>query len=236
MDSGSEKEQNHQDHIFADFVRKTEIPKILEKHKIDINYLLNEENFPLLEKPVPNLCADRLDYSLRTAIIFQEINEKTLNYLINNLITKDNQWVFRDQKSAKKYAELFLKMNRGYYAGLASAKMFRTVGDLIKYGLQKGYLNFDDLYTIDEKVLRKLKEKSKRDEKLKILLKRINEPKKTINNPKDFDVQVFCKSRIVDPLFLEKGKINRLSKFDQNWRKIVRQELKPKLYFLKFLG
>jgi len=33
---------------------------------------------------------------------------------------------------------------------------------------------------------------------------------------------------------MRKGKIKRLSKIKPNWGKIVKQELKPKEYFLKF--
>ncbi len=237
IDGGSEKKQNYQDEIFVNFVRKTEIPQILAKYKINADDILDKiDQLPLLERSLPDLCADRLDYSLRTAIIFQEVNRRTLNYLINNLTARDNQWVFKNQKSARKYAELFLRMNQGYYAGLASARMFRTTGDLVKYALKKGYLNFDDLYTTDEAVLEKLKRKAKSDKTLGLLLERINDPTKTINNPEDYDTQVYCKSRMVDPLFLVKKKAIRLSEVDKKWQKIVEEELKPKRYFLKFLG
>lgn len=236
LDSGSEKEQNHQDNIYEKFVKKSEIPAILQKNKVDIDFLLNKDNFLLLEKDLPNLCADRLDYSLRTAVIFREIDEKTLKSLLKSLTIKGNQWVFKERKSAKRYAELFLKMNRFYYAGLDSARMFRTTGDLVKYALQKGYLNIDDLYTTDAVVLKKLKRKAKSDKTLGLLLERINDPTKTINNPENYDSQVYCKSRMVDPLFLEKKRVVRLSEVDIKWRKIVKKELQPKLYFLKFIS
>ncbi|MBI2263045.1 HD domain-containing protein [Candidatus Berkelbacteria bacterium] len=73
LDAGSEKEHNHQDNVFDEFVRKSEIPGILKKYGLDLEYILDDKNFPLKEKDLPDLCADRIDYSLRTATSFKEI-------------------------------------------------------------------------------------------------------------------------------------------------------------------
>ena len=64
--SSSEKE-DHQDNIFEQFVKNSEIPKILVKYNIDVNYILNDDNFLLKEQKLPELCADRIDYILRDA-------------------------------------------------------------------------------------------------------------------------------------------------------------------------
>jgi hypothetical protein len=53
------------------------------------------------------------------------------------------------------------------------------------------------------------------------------------NDPGDFDTQVFCKNRVVDPLFLEGKEIKRLSDAYPE-RKIILQNVKPREYFLKF--
>ena len=112
--------------------------------------------------------------------------------------------------------------------------MFRTVGDCLKYVLQKEYISQDDLYTTDKIVLEKLQKFLDKDEKLGLLWERMNNKVKVINNPNNFDVQVFCKSRIVDPLFKDNGILKRISEVDPNWGGIIEQELKPKQYFLKF--
>ena len=76
LDVGSEKEHNHQDNFFDVYIRKTQIPEIIEKYGFDPDYIFNDKNFPLEEKELPDLCADRIDYSLRTATIFKVINEQ----------------------------------------------------------------------------------------------------------------------------------------------------------------
>jgi len=236
LDSGSEKEHNHQDNLFDEFVRKTEIPDIIKKYGFDLEYILDDKNFPLKEKDLPDLCADRIDYSLRTAVIFGELNDNDKEYLLKNLTTQNENWVFKNFESAKKYAELFLKLNREYYAGFPSALMFRAVGDCLRYVLDKNYISEDDLYTTDKIVLEKIKRfiDIDKDEKLKLFWDRMNNKVRARNDPNDYDARVFCKSRIVDPLFRDNGILRRVSEKDSSWRDIIKEELKPKQYFLKF--
>ena len=80
--SGSQKNHDLQDNIFVDFVLKTEIPSILRKYDFDIDYILDEKNFPLQERDLPDLCADRIDYSLRTAIVFKESEQEEVRNIL----------------------------------------------------------------------------------------------------------------------------------------------------------
>lgn len=234
LDVGSEKEHNHQDNIFAEFVKKSEIPAILKKYNLKIDYILNEHNFPLLERFLPELCADRIDYSLRTAVVFNELNQEDVKYFLDNLTTESNNWIFRNFESAKRYADLFLRLNRDYFAGLSSAIMFKSVGECLRYAIEKGYLTEEDLYKTDKEVLKKIEKHLRKDEKLKLLFRRMNNQVRVSNNPEDFDSRVFCKSRIVDPLYRYNGSVVRLSETNPEWKEIVRSESQPKEYFLKF--
>jgi len=235
LDSGSETEQNHQDNVFKAYVKKTTIPSILQKHKLDTNYILNEQNFPLKERLLPDLCADRIDYSLRTAFIFNEIKKTDVEQFLKNLIVEHDYWVFKNLEKAKKYAELFQKLNSLYYAGLPSAVMFRTVGDCLRYALEKSYITKTDLYTlVDNQVLEKIKKYLNKDSKLKLLFDRMNNKIKFRIDPGDYNAHVFCKSRIVDPLCKYQGRIKRLSEIDGDWGLVVKREFVPKEYFIKF--
>ncbi len=234
LDTGSEKEHNHQDNVFDEFVRKSEIPQILKKYNLDLEYILNDKNFPLKEKNLPDLCADRIDYSLRTAIIFGELTEKDKDYILENLTVEDNSWVFKNFESAEKYAELFLKLNTDYYSVLSSAVMFRTVGDYLRYALSKKYILKTDLYTTDKIVLDKIAPKIETDSKLSWMFDRMNNKIGFKNDPNDYDSKVFCKSRVVNPICWHKGKIKIISEVKPSWNSILEQESKPKEYFLKF--
>jgi len=234
LDEESEKTHKFQDDVFRDFVKNSEIPSILEKHGIDVDYVLDEKNFPLKEKPLPDLCADRIDYTLRTAVVFEEITrEEALNFL-DKLKVIDDNWVFEDFDTAKKFAELFRFMNVVYYASLKSAVMLKSVGNVIKYALKRGYISREDLFTTDNEVLKKIRKFRKVDKNLDLLLRRMEGKTKFKIDRKNYNVHTFCKSRIVDPLFKHGNSIKRLSEVDKKWAEIIEIELKPKEYFIRF--
>ena len=234
---GAEKQKTHlhQDNMFSTFVLKSDIPKILHSYKIDISYILNEQNFPLKENNLPDLCADRIDYSLRTAMVYHVITKKQLHYYLNHLNVIDTRWVFDSYLSAKKYAGLFRRLNNEYYSGLPSVTMFYTVGQYIKYALEKKYTNWKTLYTTDKQVIKQINHHLRSDTHLQKLWKRMNNKTKVINDPKEYESKVFVKSRLVDPLFQKQGKIMRVSDKNLKWKTIIEVESKPKEYFLRFI-
>ena len=44
-------------------MRTSEIPNILERYGFNLDYILDDKNFPLKERSLPDLCADRIDYA-----------------------------------------------------------------------------------------------------------------------------------------------------------------------------
>jgi len=232
LDAGSEKEQSHQDNIFEDFVRKSAIPEILKKYNLDLDFILDDKNFSLKETKLPDLCADRIDYSLRDAIIFGKI--KNGRYFLDNLEIDNGRWVFKDFTGADKYAALFYWLNTNYYSDLSAAAMLRAVGNYLRYALLRKYITESDLYTTDQEVLEKIALYIPTDPKLKLLFEKMNKKTGFRNSPDDYDVRVFCKSRMVDPLCRHNGEIKRISEIDPKWKEIIRRELKPKEYYLKF--
>ncbi|MFW6110206.1 MAG: HD domain-containing protein [Patescibacteria group bacterium] len=233
LENGSGEKQSHQDSIFANYIRKSDLPDLLSEYGININYLLNEENFPLKEKDLPDLCADRLDYSLRNAISLGVNSINQVNQFISSLQTKDVKWVFSSFSVAKKYARTFRYMNKKYYCGWKSALMFASVGELVNYCLRKGYLTQKDLFTTDHEILEKVKTHLD-DKKLLTLWERMNNKVEVQKDPERYQKKVACKSRIVDPYFKNGKKILRLSKAYSDWNKTVEKEMKPKRYFIRY--
>lgn len=232
-DVSSEQRQCYQDNIFDKFVReKTNICEILEKHGLDVDYILDEHNFPLQETELPELCADRIDYSLRDGSGYE--NKKT--GLIENLIVKDKKWVFNNFKAAKNFAEFFEYMNRVYYSNLETAAMFSSTGQALKCLLQNKLLSLDDLYTDDWQVVEIMKKIALEDDGFVKHWERMNNQDKYVNDPDNYEETIWLKSRAVDPLFLDGDKLKRVSEVDLGWKEVLERESKPKQYFLRYQG
>ncbi|MFH0969713.1 MAG: HD domain-containing protein [Patescibacteria group bacterium] len=231
LKNGTERNQSHQDDIFKSHILKTEIPRILKEYKISLDYIFNDKNFPLKERNLPDICADRIDYFLRDSFCFGEISKKRINYFLNNLKTLNKKWFFASYKSAKEFSKSFFITNGRYYSGLPTALMFKTVGDCLKFALEKGYINKKDLYTTDKEVLDKIRKNVEKDKKLDLLWRRMN---KKIKYKFGNGMKISCKSRAIDPFFIKNGKLMRVSDIDKNWKEIVKKESKPKEYFIEF--
>jgi HD superfamily phosphohydrolase len=234
LTGGDQKGQSHQDSSFPSFLKESNLLLIFEKYGFNLDYILNDENFPLKEQPLPDLCADRLDYSLRDAMKFTGLTPEKVKNILDDLRVENGQWFFINQTAAEDYARLFLNLNRNYYCGLPSAMMLHGVGDYLNYALEKNYILPSDLYTTDQTVLKKIEKFWIDDDRLRPLFDRLNNKVAAKNDPVDYDDQVFCKSRAVDPLFKDGSTLERLSEVSPEWKKILVEELRPKEYFLKF--
>lgn len=228
------QKQSHQDDNHENFVLSSSLPKIFSKRHLDINYILNDNNFPLKEKMLPDLCADRIDYVLRDAFSLGEIDLKGVNYFLNNLEIIDNNWVFKEFESAKKFTDFFFKLNNHYYSDLRASVMHQVVGDVVRYSLEKNYLSEKDLYTTDKLVLTKIKSKLSTDKNLKKLFDKMEGKINYKNNPKDYDNIISLKSRVIDPLFSKRKNIKHVSDIVKGLKNIIVQGLKPKTYYIKF--
>ncbi|MDO8627791.1 MAG: HD domain-containing protein, partial [Candidatus Diapherotrites archaeon] len=65
-------------------VIQSEIPEILEKHGFSVEKALNEKQFGLLERDLPDLCADRLDYSFESILQDLDFGQKKLQELVSS--------------------------------------------------------------------------------------------------------------------------------------------------------
>jgi uncharacterized protein len=235
LEGGSETEHTYQDNAFEKYILNSSIPEILRKYGFDVGCIIDESNFPLQETTLPDLCADRIDYSLRSLVAYSEISKTSALQLLNGLNVIDSKWVFKNLNHAKKFAELFSFLNQKYYAGIESAVMFRTVGDYLKYALAKKYISQEELHTTDEQVINKINQNLANDPHLQKLFNRMNNKSGYEHNENDYEAEVYCKSRIVDPLVSDgSSKPKRLSNIFPEWGKEVKKEQEPKRYFLKF--
>lgn len=209
---------NYQDSKLAQAFKLQGVNKILKKYNIKPSYILNEKNFPLLERNLPDLCADRLDYT------FQDDFGKKLTTInpkdfLKNLIVYKNQFVFASKDWAKKFGKFYLKLNQNVWCSPIEASLYKILAQAIKAALKKEIINKKDLFKTDKFVMKKLKES--RDPKILENLEIIKNLKvKTVpKNQADFFTR--SKPRVVDPYFLKNGKLVRLTVVDKTYKKEI---------------
>jgi HD superfamily phosphohydrolase len=104
---------------------------------LSLEDVLDDTRHPLKENNLPDICADRIDYSLRDALKYNICSADDTSYILDHLIVKDHQRIFTNFASAKRYTDIFHHLNEKYYAGIESAIMFQTVKDCLYYSWQQ---------------------------------------------------------------------------------------------------
>lgn len=194
------------------------INKILKKYNFSPSKILDENIWPLAERPLPNLCADRLDYTLADpwAKVFYTTEPKQI---LNNLIVHKNQFVFNSKRWAKEFAVLYEKHNQNNWCNPIQIAIFTLSAQMLREALNKKVIKKQELYKTDEYVLKKLN-KTKNPLIIK-RLKQIKNLKIKIVPKKNADFWSTSKARVVDPYFLKNGKLIRLTTVDPIYKKRV---------------
>ncbi len=231
LKEGDVDKQDLQDRSKKKFLIKSDIPSILEKYGYDIDYVFDEEHFPLLETSLPDICADRIEYSLKDTLILLGKDIEEVRKIESDLrINDEKEWYFNSPEIAAQFSKYFKELNDYYYAGLRSASMFKGIKDLIKYSLAKGHIVEEDLEMDDQFVLNKCLQH--KDQELLMYWERMNSQDIFYEDENKYDEIVYCKSRVVDPLCKIDSSYKRVSEIYPEWKEIVKEEMMTKVHKL----
>lgn len=195
--------------FYEDIVKNSEIPKILAKYNYNLEKILDENNFPLLERKIPDLCADRLDYSLRDRMGYGE-NPANISKYLKALVVKGHEIIFNNKDLAYQFAKDYLEMDYKYWSSPREVALYQILADALKIALANKIISHDDLFQDDNFVYRKLK--NSKNKQILELLKKIGSNLKIEDNKADYDFHSRNKLRFVDPKFVDAyGSVKRVT-------------------------
>ncbi len=96
--------------------------------------------YPLLERPLPWLCADRLDYFFRDGLTCGVASREAVARFLAHLDVVDRTIVFTDADVAREAVALFDEMNRNWWAGPVEAYIYNEFADALREGFDTGAL------------------------------------------------------------------------------------------------
>jgi len=206
---GTGKTEDYQDEHHAEIINCQELSQILTKYKINVRKIANYHHyFPLLEKDIPDLCADRIDYSLR------EFSLPIAKRCLKALIVQDNKIVFNDQKNALEFAQSYLKRQMAHWGGFEAVFRYAILAKALKRALENNIISMNDFLKDDAYIIDKLKKSKDKDiEKILKILRH-----KSLTKLAKSKTIAHKKFRYVDPLFLKNGVLVRLSKVDKKFK------------------
>ncbi len=203
-------EQNHHEDLKPRFLRRPDILEALGRLGYGPEEFDDDSIYPILERRLPRLCADRVDYFLRDSLACGVTDRPTATVILNHLTVVGDEIVFTDISIAQKAADLFAVMNRDWWASPTEAFIYNEFAEVIRRGFHLGLLQERDLLEDDTTVLTKLDQSE--DPKIFGSLARIRN-----FNPSyldGYEVKVPPKVRWIDPMVQSGAKLCALSECD----------------------
>lgn len=213
---GPQGDEGYHDTIHNRFVSKTEIPTILKKHGFSTERILDETNFPLLEREIPDLCADRVDYALREFKYW--LKPKAVRKSLDTLVNLNGELVFSSQNSAFEFATNFLQLQKKHWGSHETALRYYHFSNAIKLALSEQLVSEEDFYGSEATMIRKLEAANNGEIKNTLKYLKDGEIKE---NKKKVGVKVVKKFRHVDPKVLVGSKLVRLSRLSSRFRTML---------------
>lgn len=220
---GTHDTDNYQDSIHRDYIYKTDAHKIIASHGYDPERIADIESFGILERDAPDLCADRVDYTLREMFHLGRVYEA--RSCAENLTTYEGRIVFQSHDKARLFAENYVDRNANNWASPDSFARIAVLVEILQSGLDEGWLSFPDLHTNDYFVLDKIFQR-KEDE----IVKRVN----FLSNGAPYKINkvnpqiniMNRKFRWVDPEFFQDGELVRLTDVDSEYKELLEEQRK----------
>lgn len=197
----NEHEDFHEE-IFEEMLLQSEIPEILKTYGYSMDMILQGE-FPLLEQPLPLLCADRIDYTLRDLFRYDYITKNEVEVFLPSLYVNDNIICIRGIQHAEWFVQAYYKEVLDFFMNPLNVYGYDKLIKLLQEALQAEVITKEDFLLQDEEVLEKIRQSDRND-----LLKHYEEiivHVKLAENDKEYDIHLKGKPRLIDPTVMERG-------------------------------
>ncbi len=203
------EDEDHEYHekFMEDIISGSEIPEIIDSYGLEMEYILDESNFGLLERDLPDLCADRLDYAMRDLKKFEDVN---VERFIDNLAVENGKFVFKDFEIGEEFADKFIYADKEWWANPKEVAIYHLFADALRTALDTGLIEADDLFGTDRELLAKLRDSD--NQHIIELLELLDNGIEVNIDAEDYDFIESTKARAVDPVIYGEGvRVSELS-------------------------
>lgn len=152
----SSEEQDHHEELKPMFLERPDVVRALADLGFAPRDFFDDSIYPLLERPLPWLCADRLDYFLRDGLACGVVTPASADRILAQTSVVDATIVLADRAVAREATDLFAEMNRDWWASPAESYIYNEFADALREAFRLGALRTTDLYEDDAHVLERL--------------------------------------------------------------------------------
>ncbi len=217
---GSSDKENFQDENHKSILDNSEIPKILAEFRFSTERITNIKRYCYLEREIPDLCADRIDYALREFKYWT--NPEAAMVCSQGLIRFEDKIVFDSKSNAKIFGVNFLKCQREHWGEAETVLRYHLFSEILRIALSDKTIEITDFYADDDFIINKLK--SSKSILIKRLLRMMTKKLKYEINNRNPKLKLRKKFRYVDPWYVEDGMLCLLSKTDTFYNNFIEEQ------------
>ncbi|MGH0587812.1 HD domain-containing protein [Bacillus mycoides] len=214
----NENESYHEE-IFSSVVKNSEIPAILSKHGYNYeDILLDDSKWTLLEKSAPELCADRVDYTLRDMFTYGYISLEEVHSFLEDVIEVDGKMVLQNIEIAEWFTKTYYKEVIDFFMKPMNIYGNDMLAKTLKLALHKKIIHPDDFLLEDHELITKLR--LCKDQEVDALLRKVHPSIEVKENRNEYDLHQKNKVRLINPPLLREGEVVRSSVVSEKIRQM----------------
>ncbi|WP_002149936.1 HD domain-containing protein [Bacillus cereus] len=214
----NENESYHEE-IFSSVLKNSEIPAILSKHGYNYeDILLDDSKWTLLERSAPELCADRVDYTLRDMFTYGYISLEEAQNFLDDLIAVNGKMVLQNIEIAEWFTKTYYEEVIDFFMKPLNIYGNDMLAKTLKLALYKKVIHPDDFLLEDHELIKKLQ--LCKDQKVDALLRKVHPSIEVIEDRNEYDLHQKNKVRLIDPPLLREGKIVQASVVSEKIRQM----------------
>ena len=181
------EEEDYHEKRFEEVLRNKELNDVLRKYQYEASNFIEIEKYQILEYPLPNLSADRIDYTLRDLFQIGKISEKEVSWFLNGLKIYDKRIVLNSKEHGNWFQSKYDFLVSEYFGGKENKEINILMKKIAKDCLKKGIIQEDDFYEDDfylmDKINRsiKIKEQLSKIGKKESANEKFKQKKRTVN-------------------------------------------------------
>ncbi|MGW8424198.1 HD domain-containing protein [Peribacillus simplex] len=211
------KDEDYHEKIYDHVIMESEIPFILKKYGYDCEVIV-QSKWELLEQPAPELCADRVDYTLRDMYQYGHITLESVQGFLDHVIIINGRMYLDNIESAEWFVKTYYSEVIDFFMNPLNIYGYDILAKTLKLALAKNLISLDDLLGTDEEVMSLLS--SADDHEVQNLLKRIHGNVKVIENQLVYDIHRKNKVRLIDPSIIQGTQLLRASSLSEKVKKM----------------
>ncbi|MBG9830850.1 MULTISPECIES: HD domain-containing protein [Bacillus] len=200
------EDESYHEEIFSSVVKNSEIPAILSKYGYNYeDILLDDSKWTLLERSAPELCADRVDYTLRDMYTYGYIPLEEVHSFLEDVVAVDGKMVLQSIKMAEWFTETYYKEVIDFFMKPMNIYGNDMLAKTLKLALHKTIIHADDFLLEDDELISKLQQCS--DPEVHALLSKVHPNVKVKEDRNDYDLYQKNKVRLINPPLLREGEV-----------------------------